>query len=98
MAASIEWLSDCTEGGVNRLSVPILTGVRVLDFTTAGAGLKATSQLGMLGAEILKLEPRQGNSTLRIRPTQGGISAFYSAVMFNKQSAFFDAKHCDPAQ
>lgn len=75
-----------------------LAGIRVLDFTTAGAGLKATSQLGFLGAEVLKLEPPEGNSTLRIRPTQGGIGAFYTAVMPNKKSAFFDAKKSSQAQ
>ncbi len=73
----------------------ILAGIRVLDFTTAGAGPKATSQLGMLGAEVLKLEPAGGNTTTRIRPMQGGISCFYTTMMANKRSVIFDAKASD---
>ena len=53
------------------MSNKLLAGIRILDFTTAGAGPRGTSQLGKLGAEVLKLEPREGNSTTRQQPMQG---------------------------
>ncbi len=80
------------------MSDKLLAGIRILDFTTAGAGPRGTSQLGKLGAEVLKLEPREGNSTTRQQPMQGGISTHYSTMMFNKRSAFFDPRASTPEQ
>lgn len=78
------------------MSAAILDGVRVLDFTTAGAGPRATDQLGRMGAEVLKIEPLAGNNTLRQKPRQGGVSTHYTTMMFNKKSAYFDPKDATP--
>jgi hypothetical protein len=47
---------------------PTLAGVKVLDITSAFMGPLATQHLGDLGADVLKIESLEGDSTRYIGP------------------------------
>ncbi|HZM48300.1 MAG TPA: CoA transferase [Burkholderiales bacterium] len=72
-------------------------GVRVLDFTRVVSGPYCTQLLGLLGAEIIKVEDRDGGDSVRHGPGDpelkgGGLAATF--VMFNagKKSLTLDLK------
>jgi len=73
-----------------------LRGVRVLDAGVGGVGPFAGSVLGMLGAEVVKLESPAGDFIRNIMPTQGGLSTTYMALNTHKRGLVLDMK--DPAQ
>ena len=64
-----------------------LAGVRVLDFTHALAGPFCTYQLGLLGAEILKIEPPGAGDDFR-----GFSPQLFTAVNGGKKSITLDLK------
>lgn len=72
-------------------------GIRVLDFTRVVSGPYCTQYLGYLGAEIVKIEDREGDSTRHGAGdavlSEEGISATF--LMFNagKKSVTLDLKH-----
>ena len=73
-----------------------LDGIRVLDFTAAGAGPCATMLLGDFGAEVIKIEPPEGDHS-RIWGTArfgdgGEFSGLYLSVNRNKSSVVLDLK------
>lgn len=73
-----------------------LGGIRVLDLTTFLSGPSATQMLGDLGAEIIKVEPPQGDSSRSIPPHfVGDDSAYYLASNRNKRSIVVDLKNPD---
>ena len=49
-----------------------LAGIRIVDFTWAWAGPQATLLLGMLGAEIIKIESRARLDHTRLRSLMSG--------------------------
>jgi CoA:oxalate CoA-transferase len=67
-----------------------LHGIRVLDFTRVLAGPFCTALLADLGAEIVKIEPPQGDDYRHIGPFKQGESALFSVVNRNKQSVVLD--------
>jgi crotonobetainyl-CoA:carnitine CoA-transferase CaiB-like acyl-CoA transferase len=73
-----------------------LDGIRVLDFTAAGAGPCATMLLGDFGAEVIKVEPPEGDHSRMwgtARFGDGGeFSGLYLAVNRNKSSVVLDLK------
>ena len=70
-----------------------LTGVRVVDCTTVVLGPWAAQQLGDLGADIVKVEPPEGDTTLQLGPMRNpDMGAFYLAVNRNKRSIVLDLK------
>jgi len=70
-----------------------LAGVRVLDLTQFLSGPYATLILGDLGAEIIKVEPPQGDATRSIPPNFVGTdSAYYLSINRNKRSVAIDLK------
>jgi len=73
-----------------------LAGLRVLDATQALAGPFAAMILGDLGAEIIKIEPPQGDMT-RVSPPHyiDGDALYFLANNRNKQSVVVDLKHSD---
>lgn len=78
-----------------RTSQP-LHGIRVLDLTTFLSGPFCTQILGDLGADVLKLEPPDGDSSRRIPPYfVGDDSAYYLASNRNKRSITIDLKTDD---
>jgi crotonobetainyl-CoA:carnitine CoA-transferase CaiB-like acyl-CoA transferase len=76
-----------------------LEGIRVIDFTAAGAGPCCTMLLGDFGAEVIKIEPPEGDHS-RIWGTthfgnNGEFSGLYLAVNRNKSSVVLDLKTAD---
>jgi crotonobetainyl-CoA:carnitine CoA-transferase CaiB-like acyl-CoA transferase len=70
-----------------------LAGVRVVDCTTVVLGPWAAQQLGDLGAEVIKVEPPEGDTTRQLGPMRNpGMGAFYLAVNRNKRSIVLDLK------
>src|SRR5512133_3613196 len=70
-----------------------LAGIRVSDVTAAVVGPVATQILGDLGAEIIKIEPPEGEMMRGIGPARNpGMAAYYLNVNRNKKSVVLDLK------
>ena len=73
-----------------------LDGVRVLDFTTAMAGPAASMLLADFGADVLKVEPPEGESSRRWGSARFGANAdtsgLFLALNRNKASVTLDLK------
>ena len=70
-----------------------LEGVKVLDFTRVLAGPYATMLLGDLGAEIIKVEPPQGDESRSWPPMlANGQSGYFIALNRNKKSIRLNLK------
>ncbi len=70
-----------------------LEGIKVLDFTRVLAGPYATMLLGDLGAEVIKVEPPQGDESRSWPPTlAGGQSGYFMALNRNKKSIRLNLK------
>jgi len=70
-----------------------LAGIRVLDLTQFLSGPYATMILGDLGAEVIKVEPPQGEATRSITPHfVGKDSVYYLSINRNKRSIAIDLK------
>ena len=76
------------EGGVLPLS-----GIRVVDLTQVGAGPYCTSLLGDLGADVVKVEPLEGDSFRYVDDAFGeGESAYFYGVNRSKRSLALNLK------
>ncbi|UGU32527.1 CoA transferase [Mycolicibacterium smegmatis] len=70
-----------------------LDGVTVLDLTTVVMGPLATSMLGDLGAEVIKVEALDGDITRRMGPQRNpGMTALTLGLQRNKRSIALDLK------
>lgn len=70
-----------------------LAGLRVLDLTQFLSGPYCTLILGDLGAEIVKVEPPQGDSARHVPPHfVGDDSAYFLSINRNKKSIVLDLK------
>ncbi len=69
-----------------------LDGLRILDFTRVLAGPLATALLADLGAEVIKVEPPQGDDYRAIGPMRNGESALFTVMNRNKKSLVLDLK------
>lgn len=68
-------------------------GVTVLDLTTVVMGPFATSMLGDLGAEVIKVETLEGDITRRMGPQRNpGMTALTLGLQRNKRSIAVDLK------
>lgn len=72
-----------------------LAGLRILDLTRVLAGPFCTALLADLGAEVIKLEPPQGDDYRHIGPFLQGESALFTLMNRGKQSIVLDLK--DPS-
>jgi len=70
----------------------LLTGVRVLDFSRVLAGPFATALLADVGADVIKVEPPQGDDYRHIGPFVDGESALFMTANRGKRSAVLDLK------
>jgi crotonobetainyl-CoA:carnitine CoA-transferase CaiB-like acyl-CoA transferase len=67
-----------------------LDGVRVVDFTRVLAGPHCTKHLLDLGAEVIKIEPPQGDITRLAFPRQDDISGYYAQQNAGKRNLSID--------
>ncbi len=67
-----------------------LAGVRVLDLTRALSGPFCTMILGDLGADVIKVEPLEGDMTRAWGPYVHGQSAYYQSANRSKRSVALD--------
>lgn len=80
--------------GKNAVDGP-LTGFRVVDFTRVLSGPFCTALLADLGAEVIKVEPPQGDDYRAIGPMRNGHSALFSVMNRNKRSVVLDLKQSE---
>lgn len=69
-----------------------LSGVRVLEFTQVMAGPVCSMLLGDLGADVIKIEPPEGDTTRRMGKRQGKESPGFWAVNRNKRGIVLNLK------
>ncbi len=73
-----------------------LQGLRVLDLSSVIFGPLASQILADYGAEVIKIEPPEGDSTRQTGPaTEPGMSAIFLGANHSKQSVVLDLKHPD---
>jgi len=70
----------------------ILDGVRVLDFTAMMSGPYATRLMADLGAEVIKIEPPEGDHIRTRPPSRQGRSTYFAQLNAGKKSLALDLK------
>ena len=75
-----------------------LAGIKVLELSRVLAGPWCGMTLADLGAEVIKLEPLEGDDTRGYGPPfldgdTGGVSAYFACCNRNKRSLAVDLRH-----
>jgi len=67
-----------------------LAGVRVVDFTIVMSGPMCTRMMADAGADVVKIEPPDGDVVRQRPPLRGGISTYYASMNCGKRSVVLD--------
>ena len=67
-----------------------LDGVRVLDFTRVLSGPHATRMLCDLGADVIKVEPPEGDITRTVNPRVNGLATYFVQQNVGKRNISLD--------
>jgi CoA:oxalate CoA-transferase len=69
-----------------------LAGIRVLDLSRMVSGPLCGRILADLGADVIKIEPPDGDRTRTVPPFVGGVSAYYAQMNAGKRNLSVDLK------
>lgn len=73
--------------------MPALSGIRVLDLSRVLAGPFCTSLLADIGADVVKVEPPNGDDTRHLGPFVDGMSVYFAMLNRDKRSIALDLKN-----
>ncbi|MEP7112355.1 MAG: CoA transferase [Ilumatobacteraceae bacterium] len=69
-----------------------LDGIRVLDFTRVLSGPHATRMLCDLGADVIKVEPPEGDITRTVNPRVNGLATYFVQQNVGKRNISLDTR------
>jgi crotonobetainyl-CoA:carnitine CoA-transferase CaiB-like acyl-CoA transferase len=69
-----------------------LAGIKIIDLSAVVSGPMAAGILADQGAQVIKVEPRQGDLTRIIGPAKGDITGLFAAINRGKRSIVMDLK------
>ncbi len=69
-----------------------LTGIRVLDFGRAAVGPVSAQYLGFLGADVIKIEPPEGDPVRNVATFKKGMGTTFLGNNLNKRGIMLDLK------
>jgi CoA:oxalate CoA-transferase len=69
-----------------------LQGIRVADFSAVVAGPYCTRLMARWGADVIKIEPPEGDHLRSLRPLRDGASAMFGALNAGKRSVSVDLR------
>jgi crotonobetainyl-CoA:carnitine CoA-transferase CaiB-like acyl-CoA transferase len=69
-----------------------LAGIKIIDLSAVVSGPMAAGILADQGAQVIKVEPRQGDLTRIIGPAKGDITGLFAAINRGKRSIVLDLK------
>ncbi|MBK7657485.1 MAG: CoA transferase [Betaproteobacteria bacterium] len=74
------------------------SGLRVIDLSAVVSGPMATGILADQGADVIKVEPMEGDLTRLIGPAKGDLSALFISINRGKRSIVLDLKKPEGAK